>query len=90
MISYGQSSGTPDPVPLKDLASKSLFLTRPSLLDYTAERKDLLEISGELFAAVAAGVLRVRVSQKFALSEARRAHEELEGRRTVGSTVLIP
>ncbi|KAJ0764638.1 putative 2-haloacrylate reductase [Helianthus annuus] len=56
MVSFGQSSGTPDPVPLSALAAKSLFLTRPSLMHYTAKRDELLETAGEVFANIATGV----------------------------------
>ncbi|RLN40369.1 hypothetical protein C2845_PM01G00110 [Panicum miliaceum] len=90
LVSFGQSSGKPDPIPMSDLASKSLFLTRPSLMHYTATRDELLESAGEVFANVANGVLRVRVNHTYLLSEAARAHADLEGRKTSGSIVLIP
>ncbi|CAL4920280.1 unnamed protein product [Urochloa decumbens] len=90
LVSFGQSSGKPDPIPMSDLASKSLFLTRPSLMHYTSTRDELLESAGEVFANVANGVLRVRVNHTYPLSEAARAHADLEGRKTLGSIVLIP
>ncbi|KAL6903616.1 hypothetical protein ACP4OV_004429 [Aristida adscensionis] len=90
LVSFGQSSGRPDPIPLSDLASKSLFLTRPSLMHYTATRDELLESAGEVFANVANGVLRARVNHTYPLSEAARAHADLESRKTSGSIVLIP
>lgn len=90
IVLFGQSSGTPDPVPLSALAVKSLFLTRPSLMQYTATRDELLEASGELFANIASGVLQVRVNHKYPLSQAAQAHTDLENRRTTGSVVLIP
>ncbi|OMO94857.1 Alcohol dehydrogenase superfamily, zinc-type [Corchorus capsularis] len=90
MVNFGQSSGIPDPVPLPALAAKSLFLTRPSLMQYTATRDELLESAGEVFANVASGVLRVRVNHKYPLSQAAEAHADLENRRTSGSVVLIP
>ncbi|KAL6641456.1 hypothetical protein ACP70R_019637 [Stipagrostis hirtigluma subsp. patula] len=90
MVSYGQSSGRPDPVPVSDLAPKSLVLARPGLMHYTTTRDELLQAAGEVFAAVAAGVLRVRVNHVYPLSEAARAHEDLETRRTSGSIVLLP
>ncbi|KXG40429.1 uncharacterized protein LOC8059539 [Sorghum bicolor] len=90
LVSFGQSSGKPDPIPMSDLASKSLFLTRPSLMHYTATRDELLESAGEVFANVANGVLRVRVNHTYPLSEAAQAHADLEGRKTSGSIVLIP
>lgn len=90
MISFGQSSGLPDPVPLSDLAPKSLFLTRPALFHYNATRDELLESAGEVFACVNSGLLRVRVNHTYPLSEAARAHADLEARKTSGSVVLIP
>ncbi|XP_078447924.1 groES-like zinc-binding alcohol dehydrogenase family protein [Wolffia australiana] len=90
MVSFGQSSGLPDPVPLSDLAPKSLFLTRPSLFHYNATRDELLESAGELFTCVNSGVLRVRVNHTYPLSEAAKAHADLESRKTSGSVVLIP
>nr|AAL79788.1 putative quinone oxidoreductase [Oryza sativa Japonica Group] len=90
MISYGQCSGRPDPVPVSDLASKSLILGRPGMRHYTATRDELLHAAGEVFAGVAAGVLRVRVNHVYPLHEAARAHADLEARRTSGSVVLLP
>ncbi|KAL6334714.1 hypothetical protein AAG906_021373 [Vitis piasezkii] len=90
MVNFGQSSGTPDPVPLPSLGAKALFLTRPSLMHYSATRDDLLEAAGEVFANVASGVLRVRVNHKYPLSQAAQAHADLESRKTSGSVVLIP
>ncbi|XVF54936.1 hypothetical protein PTKIN_Ptkin05aG0220800 [Pterospermum kingtungense] len=90
MVSFGQSSGAPDPVPLPALAAKSLFLTRPTLMRYTSNRDELLETVGEVFANVVSGVLQVRVNHKYPLSQAAQAHADLENRRTSGSVVLIP
>lgn len=88
MVSFGQSSGTPDPVPLSALAAKSLFLTRPAMMDYTSTRDELLECAGEVFANVASGVLKVRVNHTYPLSQAAQAHADLESRKTSGSIVL--
>ncbi|KAL5569866.1 hypothetical protein UlMin_026441 [Ulmus minor] len=90
MVSFGQSSGIPDPVPLSAIATKSLFLTRPTLRNYAVTRDELLEIAGEVFANVTSGVLRVRVNHSYPLSQAAQAHADLEGRKTSGSVVLIP
>lgn len=90
MVLFGLASGSPDPVPLPALAKKSLYLTRPSLMQYNATRDELLEASGELFANIASGVLRVRVNHKYPLSQAAQAHADLECRKTSGSVVLIP
>lgn len=90
MVSFGQSSGTPDPVPLSALSVKSLFLTRPTLMQYNTTRDELLETAGELFANVTSGVLKVRVNHTYPLSQAAQAHADLENRKTTGSVVLIP
>ena len=91
MVSFGQSSGPVPPVDLGVLAARgSLFLTRPSLMAYTADRKDLLENAEDLFAVVANGAVRIEVNQTYPLAEAARAHQDLEARKTTGSTILIP
>ncbi|KAJ7949496.1 Quinone oxidoreductase [Quillaja saponaria] len=90
MVSFGQSSGTPDPVPLSALAPKSLFLTRPTLMQYVVTRDELLEAAGEVFANIASGVLKVRVNHTYPLSEAAQAHADIESRKTSGSVVLVP
>ncbi|XP_010523193.1 PREDICTED: uncharacterized protein LOC104801582 [Tarenaya hassleriana] len=90
MVSFGQSSGTPDPVPLSDLAPKSLFLTRPSMMHYNETRDELLECAGEVFSNVASGILRARVNHKYPLSQVADAQADLENRITSGSVVLLP
>ncbi|KAH0908800.1 hypothetical protein HID58_032121 [Brassica napus] len=90
MVSFGQSSGSPDPVPLSDLAPKSLFLTRPSMMQYNETRDELLECAGEVFANVASGVIKARVNHKYPLSRVADAHADLENRITSGSVVLLP
>lgn len=90
MVSFGQSSGALDPVPLSAIATKSLFLTRPSMMHYLLTRDELLKSAGELFTNVASGVLRVRTNHTYPLSQAAQAHSDLENRRTSGSIVLIP
>ncbi|KAF3433177.1 hypothetical protein FNV43_RR24279 [Rhamnella rubrinervis] len=90
MVSFGVSSGEPDPVPLSALAVKSLFLTWAGLMHYTTTQDEILETAGEVFANVASGLLRVRVNQTYPLSQAAQAHVDLEARKTSGSVVLIP
>jgi NADPH2:quinone reductase len=91
MVSFGQSSGPVPPLPLGVLAQKgSLFLTRPTLASYIAERDELLRASAELFEAVGGGAIRVDVRQTYPLAEAARAHADLESRKTMGSTLLLP
>ncbi|KAM7494644.1 hypothetical protein LguiB_029253 [Lonicera macranthoides] len=90
MVNFGQSSGVPDPVPLPSLGAKSLFLTRPSLMQYNATRDELLATAGEVFSSLASGILQVRVNHTYPLSQAAQAHADLENRKTSGSVVLIP
>lgn len=91
MVYYGNASGAVPPVDLLKLSAKgSLFVTRPTLFTYTARREDLLANAEELFEVLRSGAVRVRIGQRFPLAEAARAHEALEGRRTTGSTILLP
>jgi NADPH2:quinone reductase len=91
MVSFGQAAAPVEPLDLKILAGKgSLFLTRPSLMEYTAARDDLLAHAGDLFAVVQSGAVKIEIDQTYPLSEAARAHEDLENRKTTGSTILIP
>jgi NADPH2:quinone reductase len=91
MVSFGQSSGSIPPFDAGILAAKgSLFLTRPSLMAYTAQREDLLAHARDLFAVVEKGAVKIEIMQKYPLAEAARAHRDLEDRKTTGSTVLIP
>ncbi|MFC6094106.1 quinone oxidoreductase family protein [Saccharothrix lopnurensis] len=88
---FGASSGAVPPVdPQRLNQAGSVFLTRPSLGAHLATREELEWRAGELFAAVADGSLRVRVGGRYPLAEARRAHEDLEGRRTTGKLLLTP
>jgi NADPH2:quinone reductase len=89
MVSFGNASGPVDPFPTLLLAQKgSLFLTRPTLYDYTLDPNDLQQSARELFDVVTSGKLTIEVGQRFALSDAAEAHRALEGRKTSGSTVL--
>jgi NADPH2:quinone reductase len=91
MVSFGQASGPIPPFDLGILAAKgSLFLTRPSLMAYTAKREDLLAHAQDLFEVVEKGAVKIEIRQTYALAEAVQAHRDLEGRKTTGSTVLIP
>ena len=90
-VSFGQSSGLVPPFSINLLAEKgSLFATRPTLFTYIATRKDLEEAARDLFAVVQSGAVEIVINQRYSLSEAARAHEDLEGRKTTGTTVLIP
>lgn len=91
MVSFGQSSGPVPAVDLSAIASRgSLFLTRPSLMTYTAAREDLLAHARDLFDVVASGAVRIRIGATYPLAEAARAHADLEARKTTGSVVLLP
>ncbi|HEX2827104.1 MAG TPA: quinone oxidoreductase [Burkholderiales bacterium] len=91
MVSYGNASGAVPPISIGILASKgSLFVTRPTLANYTATREDLIKASKELFAVVKKGAVKIKINQTYPLREAAQAHIDLEGRKTTGSTVLIP
>jgi NADPH2:quinone reductase len=91
MVSYGNSSGPVPPIsPLVLSAKGSLFLTRPTLMAYTARREDLLATATELFEVVRSGAVRIEIRQTYPLAEAERAQRDIEARRTTGSTVLLP
>ena len=91
MVSFGQASGLVPPFDPGLLAAKgSLFLTRPSLMAYTAERDALLEHARDLFDVVGNRAVKIEIKQTYPLAEAARAHQDLEARKTTGSTVLLP
>lgn len=91
MVSFGQSSGPVGAFDLGELAKRgSLFITRPSLMAYNATREETLQSAGLLFDLVGKGIVKPRLSQRFALKDAADAHRTLEGRQTVGSTILLP
>ena len=91
LVSFGQSSGKIDPFDVGILSAKgSLYITRPTLMTYTASRADLEDSAQALFDVVGSGAVRITVNQTFPLAEAANAHRALESRRTTGSTVLMP
>ena len=90
MVSFGNASGAVEPFSPGVLAAKgSLFLTRPTLATYTRTRADLEETTADLFDVVVGGAVSVEVNQMYPLRNAAHAHQDLEGRRTTGSTVLM-
>jgi NADPH2:quinone reductase len=89
-VSFGQSSGPVPPVDLRVFNPKSLFYTRPTLFSYVATRAELLDSSQALFGAIGSGKVKISINQRYPLREVAQAHADLEGRRTTGSTVLIP
>ena len=91
MILYGAASGQPDPLPVQSLApAGSLYVQRPTLATYTRTPELLRSRAGAVLELVAEGKLDVRIGQRYPLAEARRAHEDLEARRTTGKLLLIP
>jgi NADPH2:quinone reductase len=89
--SFGSASGQIDAFNINILQTKgSLFATRPTLNNYVAKREDLLATAKDLFDVVASGKVKIPVNQKYALKDAVKAHQDLEGRKTTGSTILIP
>jgi NADPH:quinone reductase len=90
-VSFGNASGpAPGVDPIRLMRSGSLFFTRPTMADYTATREDLDLSANAFFAVVASGAVKVEIGQTFPLRDARRAHEALESRATIGSSVLLP
>ncbi len=91
MVSFGNASGPVPPINLGILAQKgSLFITRPTLVTYTAKRSELEKAAKELFEVVQSNAVKISVNQTYALKDAAQAHADLEARKTTGSTVLIP
>ena len=91
LVTYGNASGPVPPFDPLLLSQKgSLFVTRPTLMHYTAKRADLEALGGELFDMVGSGTVRIEVNQSYPLAEAARAHRDLEARKTTGSTILLP
>jgi NADPH:quinone reductase len=90
-VSFGSSSGQIDAFNINILQTKgSLFATRPTLVHYAAKREDLLATAGDLFKVVGSGTVKIPVNQKYELKDAQKAHRDLEGRETTGSSILVP
>jgi NADPH2:quinone reductase len=90
-VSFGSASGQVDAFNINILQTKgSLYATRPTLNTYAAKRQDLIAIADDLFAVVGKGAVKVPVNQKYALRDAAKAHRDLEGRSTTGSSILVP
>lgn len=91
LVSFGNASGKPPPLDLGVLAAKgSLYVTRPTLMTYTATRRELLDSAAAVFDEIAAGRLQVRIGARWPLAEVAQAHRALEGRKTTGSSLLVP
>ena len=91
MVSFGNASGAPEALDLQTLSNKgSLFITRPTLLTYTATTEELRQSSEDLFAKVLGGDVQIKINQRYALADIHNAHRDLESRATTGSTVILP
>ena len=90
-VSFGNASGAvPAFEPLRLSRAGSLYFTRPTLFDYVATTAELDESAAALFDVIAKGQVRIEIGQTFPLAQARQAHEALEGRRTIGASLLLP
>jgi NADPH:quinone reductase len=90
MASFGEASGDPDPVPPRRLgALGSIYLTHPSVSNYTVTREELLATANDLFAMVTRGKIKIEISKTYALKDAPLAHADMEERKTTGSIVLV-
>jgi NADPH2:quinone reductase len=91
MVSFGNASGAVAPVNIGILAQKgSLYLTRPTLVTYTASRADLEATSKSLFDVVKSGKVKIEISARYKMADAAQCHRDLEGRKTTGSVILLP
>jgi NADPH2:quinone reductase len=90
-VSFGNASGPVPPLNTAILAQKgSLFLTRPTLITYTASRADLEMTSRALFDIVKSGKVKIEITARYKLADAAQCHRDLEGRKTTGSVILLP
>jgi NADPH2:quinone reductase len=90
MASFGEASGDPDPVPPRQLGQLgSIYLTHPSVSNFTTTRAELDTTANDLFAMVGSGKIKIEISRSYPLHDAPRAHADLESRQTTGSIVLV-
>tara|TARA_Y100000992_G_scaffold291741_1_gene248455 strand:+ start:1130 stop:2104 length:975 start_codon:yes stop_codon:yes gene_type:complete len=91
MVSFGNASGPLDPVNVpKDIQSKSLFLTRPTIGHYFTNRKELQKGADEIFEKVKFGKIKIKIFKEYKMSDAQQAHEDLESRKLTGPAILVP
>ncbi len=91
MVSFGNASGSPDPLDLQVLSAKgSLFITRPSLITYVMDSEELRQCLTDVFNRVLNGDVKVEINQRYALADVQQAHRDMEARKTTGSSILIP
>ena len=90
-VSFGSASGQIEAFNINILQTKgSLFATRPTLNNYVAKRDDLIATATDLFKVVGSGAVKIPINQKYPLKDAAKAHKEMEGRDTTGSSILVP
>ena len=91
LVSFGNASGPITNFNMGQLASKgSLYVTRPTLYNYTATEAEFKATARDLVKMVASGKVKIRINQRYALADAAKAHEDLQGRRTTGASILVP
>ena len=91
MVSFGNASGPLDPVNVsKDIQSKSLFLTRPTIGHYFTNRKELQKGADEIFKKIKFGKIKIKISKEYKLADAEQAHRDLESRKLTGPAILVP
>ncbi len=90
LVLFGQSSGPVPPFDLSRLSRGSMFITRPGLGHYAADREELMGRAGDLFEWIGSGALKLRIDRTFPLQDAADAHRALEGRQTTGKVLLVP
>jgi NADPH2:quinone reductase len=91
MVSFGNASGPVPPFSLNELQSRgSLYVTRPTLMAYAAQREDLEAMAKSLFGVVSSGEVKIAVKQRYNLADVAQAHIDLESRKTTGSSILLP
>ncbi len=91
MVSFGNASGPLDPVSVpKDIQPKGLYLTRPSIGQYFTNRRELQDGANQIFEKVKFGKIKIRIFKKYKLADAKQAHSDLEARKLIGPSILIP
>ena len=91
LVSFGNASGPLDPIDVpKDIQAKSLFLTRPTIGHYFTNQKELQAGSDEIFEKVKYGKIKIKIFREYKLKDAKQAHMDLENRKLLGPSILIP
>ena len=91
LVSYDSASGPLPPFSVGDLEKRgSLYVTRPTLFDYTADRADQESMARETFSVVKKKIVKIQIHQRYKLADAAQAHRDLEARKTTGASVIVP